>query len=146
MRRIATAVDIDAPPAAVWQVLVDFAAYPDWNPFIRRIAGEPRVGARLEVTVQPANRKPMTFRPTVRAVEPSRELRWLGRVLVPGIFDGEHAFVIEQRSGGCHFRHEETFRGLLVAAFGAMLSDTEQSFVAMNAALKRRVESRSAKI
>src|SRR5215813_5393414 len=139
MRRIATAVGIDSPAAAVWQVLVDFAAYPDWNPFIRRIAGEPRVGGRLEVTVQPANRKPMTFRPTVRVADAGRELRWLGRVLMPGLFDGEHAFVIEQRSGGCRFRHEETFRGLLVPAFGAMLSDTGQSFVAMNEALKRRV-------
>jgi hypothetical protein len=142
MRMIATAVDIDAPAGAIWQVLTDFAAYPEWNPFIRRIAGELRVGARLEVTVQPPGRKPMTFRPTVRVAEPGRELRWLGRVLIPGIFDGEHAFIIDERQGGCRLRHEETFRGLLVPAFGAMLKDTEQSFVAMNAALKRRAESR----
>jgi hypothetical protein len=139
-RRIATAIDIDAPAAMVWRVLVDFPSYPEWNPFIRRIAGEAKVGARLEVTVQPVNRKPMTFRPTVRVAEPDHELRWLGRVLLPGIFDGEHAFIIEPRSGGCHLRHEETFSGLLVPAFGAMLGDTARSFAELNAALKRRVE------
>jgi hypothetical protein len=95
MRRIATAVDIDAPADVIWRMLVDFDAYPDWNPFIRRLVGEAKVGARLEVTAQPAGRKPMTFRPTVQVAEANRELRWLGRVLVPGIFDGEHAFVIE---------------------------------------------------
>jgi hypothetical protein len=142
MRRIVTAIDIDAPAVATWRVLTDFAAYPEWNPFIRRIAGELRVGATLNVTAQPQGRKPMTFHPTIRVAEPGRELRWLGRVLIPGIFDGEHAFIIEERQGGCRLRHEETFRGLLVPAFGAMLKDTEQSFIALNAALKRRVESR----
>jgi len=140
MRRIATAVDIDAPAAAVWRVLVDFPAYPEWNPFIRRIAGEPKVGARLEVTAQPQGGKPMTFRPIVRVAEPARELRWLGRVLVPGIFDGEHAFIIEPRSGGCRLRHEETFRGLLVPAFGTMLDGLAHAFAELNTALKRRVE------
>jgi hypothetical protein len=130
-KRIATAIDIDAPADAIWRVLVDFPAYPEWNPFIRRIAGEAKVGARLEVTAQPANRKPMTFRPTVRVADPDRELRWLGRVLLPGIFDG-----------GCRLRHEETFGGLLVPAFGAMLDDTARSFAELNAALKRRVEGR----
>src|SRR5262245_4493090 len=108
MRRIATAIDIDAPAAAIWRLLVDFPAYPGGTAFLR-IAGEARVGARLEVTVQPAGRKPMTFRPTVRAADPDRELRWLGRVLLPGIFDGEHALIIEPRSDGCRLRHEETF-------------------------------------
>src|SRR5258707_15081992 len=140
MRRIATAIDIDTPADAVWRVLVDFPAYTEWNPFIRRIVGEPKVGARLEVTAQPQGCKPMTFRPTVRVAEPACELRWLGRVLVPGIFDGEHAFIIEPRNGGCRLRHEETFRGLLVPLFGAMLDDTAKTFAELNTALKRRGE------
>jgi hypothetical protein len=61
-------------------------------------------------------------------------------VLIPGIFDGEHAFIIEPQARGCRLRHEETFRGLLVRAFGAMLSNTERSFGRTNEALKRRVE------
>ena len=143
MRRIATAVDIDATALAVWGILTDFAAYPEWNPFIRRIEGEPRVGARLRVTIQPPGRKPMTFRPTVVVAEPDRELRWLGRVLMPGIFDGEHAFIVEDKAGDCRLRQEETFRGLLVPAFAAMLADTQRGFAALNAALKRRAEGKA---
>jgi hypothetical protein len=141
MRRIETVIDIAAPPAAVWRVLLDFASYPEWNPFIRRIEGEARVGARLRVTIQPPGRKPMTFRPTVCAAEPGRELRWLGRVLIPGLFDGEHAFVLEPSGAGCRLRHEERFTGLLAGAFPGMLADTAKGFEALNAALARRVES-----
>jgi hypothetical protein len=140
-RQIRTAIEIDAPASAIWRVLVDFGSYADWNPFIRRIVGEAKLGARLEVTVQPEGRQPMTFRPTVLAATPDRELRWLGRVLMPGLFDGEHAFIIDPSARGCRLRHEETFRGLLVPAFGAMLGDTARSFASVNDALKRRVES-----
>ncbi len=140
MRRIEAAIDIAAPTAAVWTVLIDFAAYPDWNPFIRRLQGEPKIGARLEVTVQPPGGRAMTFKPTVVAAEPGREFRWLGRVLVPGLFDGEHGFRLEPTASSCRFHHGEIFSGLLVPLFGGMLADTEQGFTAMNEALKRRVE------
>jgi hypothetical protein len=140
LRRIETAIDIAAPPQAVWDVLVDFAAYPDWNPFIRRLQGEARVGARLEVTVQPPGGRPMTFKPTVLAAEPERELRWLGRVLLPGLFDGEHGFRIERTAGGCRLHHGETFNGILVPLFDKMLANTERGFSALNEALKERVE------
>jgi hypothetical protein len=63
----------------VWAVIGDFAAYPEWNPFIRRIRGELREGAKLEVRIEPPQARATTFKPTVRAVEPNRELRWLGR-------------------------------------------------------------------
>ncbi len=141
MRRIDSTIDIAAPPAAVWSVLIDFAAYPDWNPFIRRLQGEARVGARLEVTVQPPGGRAMTFRPTVNVAEPGRELRWLGRALLPGLFDGEHGLRLEPLASGCRFHHGESFRGLLVPLFGPMLARTERGFIAMNEALKRRVES-----
>jgi len=130
VRRIETAIDIAAPPIAVWGVLVDFAAYPDWNPFIRRLQGEARAGARLEVTVQPPGGKPMTFRPRVLAAEPARELSWRGRVLLPGLFDGEHGFRLEAVAGGCRLNHSETFSGLLVPLFGRMLDTTERGFSA----------------
>ena len=32
-------------------VVTDFAAYPEWNPFIRRISGDLREGTRLEVRI-----------------------------------------------------------------------------------------------
>ncbi len=141
MRRIRHEVEIGAPAARVWTVLTEFGSYPDWNPFIRSISGEARAGSRLEVRIQPPGGRGMTFRPTVRAVQPGRELRWLGRLLVPGLFDGEHALRIEPLDEGrVRFVQEESFAGLLVPLLGGALRRTEEGFVQMNEALKRRVE------
>jgi uncharacterized protein YndB with AHSA1/START domain len=41
-RHIQHQIDIDAPPAVVWEQLADTAVYADWNPFVRRLSGELR--------------------------------------------------------------------------------------------------------
>jgi len=141
MRQIHVETDIAAPCRRVWSVLTDFAAYPAWNPFITRLEGEAREGARLTVRIHPPGGRAMTFRPTVLAAVPGRELRWLGHLLVPGLFDGEHAFRLEPRGAeGCRLVQEERFRGLLVPLLGRALAQTRKGFEAMNQALKERAE------
>jgi hypothetical protein len=141
VRELQREIDIDAPPERVWSVVTDFDAYPEWNPFIRRIGGELREGARLEVRIQPPGARAMTFMPRVRAVDPNRELRWLGRLLVPGIFDGEHRLRIEPLgSGRTRFIQSERFSGVLVPLVKGSLEKTAAGFEQMNAALKARVE------
>src|SRR5688572_24984610 len=142
MRELLTEIEIDASPARVWKVLLDFPAHADWNPFIRSIQGQARVGEELEVRVQPEGGKPMSFRPRVLAAEPEKELRWRGRFLLPGIFDGEHFFRIEALAAQrTRFVHGEQFSGMLVPlAWGSMENGTRAGFVAMNRALKARAE------
>lgn len=142
MHEVATEIQIDASAAQVWDVLVDFAAHPDWNPFVRRISGEARAGTRLLVHVQPPGGRGMTFRPKVITAVPGQELRWLGRLLVPGLFDGEHYFrIVPLDGGGVRFIHGERFSGLLVGLAKASLdTGTRAGFEAMNRALKMRAE------
>ena len=78
-------LDIEASPAKVWSIIVDFAAYPEWNPFIRRITGSMRVGSRLTTDMHRPGGRGMTLRPAVLAVVPERELRWIGSLGVPGV-------------------------------------------------------------
>jgi hypothetical protein len=126
---------------SAWAVIGDFAAYPEWKPFIRRISDELRDGARLEVRIEPPQAGATTFKPTVRSVEPNRELRWLGRLLVPGIFDGEHSLRIEPlESNRSRLVQSERFSGILVGLAKGTLQKTETGFEQMNAALKERVE------
>ena len=139
-QRIETSIDIDASPAHVWAVLTDFPTMPDWNPFIRALTGEAKAVARLSVHIAPPGSSGMRFRPVVLVAEPARELRWRGRFLVPGLFDGEHYFRIEPRGTGVRFVHGEAFSGLLVGLMRGALAATETGFNAMNAALKRRAE------
>ena len=140
-RSIQHQVDIDAPAGAVWAQLVDTAAYHEWNPFVRRLAGELRTGSRLSVEIAPPGGRAMTFKPTVIAVETERELRWLGHLLVPGLLDGEHTFRLEALpEGGTRLTQAETFRGLLVGLFAGTLKKTQSGFAQMNVALKHRAE------
>ena len=54
-------IEIDASPAAVWSVLADTEAYGEWNPFVRRLDGELREGARLDARIEPPGGRGMTF-------------------------------------------------------------------------------------
>ena len=141
-RLLHTEIAIAASPETVWSILTDVAAYPGWNPFIRRIAGKLETGARLEVDLAPPGGRAMTMRPTLRAVEPGRTLRWLGRLGLPGVFDGEHSFQIEPLGDNqVRFVQSERFSGILVPLVMAFIgSSTQQGFEVMNLALKERAE------
>lgn len=141
MRLISTFIDIHANPARVWRALVAFADYPAWNPFILSIDGPLAVGARLTVRIQAPGRSAISFRPRVLIAEPERQLRWKGRLVLPGLFDGEHSFRLEPIPGGVRFHHEERFRGLLASMMpAASYESVRQGFGMMNQALKARVE------
>ena len=143
MHRISTSIDIIATAEQIWAVLIDFSAYPAWNPFVRYISGHTTPGSKLRVTIQPPERQPMSFEPQVIICNPGHELRWRGTVLVRGIFDGEHSFRLSERARNrCTFTNEEGFSGFLVPFImgNAMRNATRSGFEAMNQALKRQVE------
>ncbi len=139
---ITTEIEIDAPASAVWEALADTGAYGEWNPFVRRIAGDLEVGNRLEVTVGADGQTPMEFAPEVLVADAQTELRWVGHLGVRGVFDGEHYFILEETERGTTiFRHGEDFTGLLGFPLLALIrEDTHTGFIAMNEALKARVE------
>jgi hypothetical protein len=135
-------IEIDAPAERVWRVLTDFASFPKWNPFIRSISGEPTTGEGLEVRLEPPGGQGMTFKPKVLKAEDNRELRWLGNLLVPGLFDGEHSFTIQPlEENRVRFVQREAFKGLLVPLFARSLeTNTQRGLEEMNRALKERAE------
>lgn len=140
--QLQTEIEIEAAPNRIWEILTDFAAYQEWNPFIRFVHGVPQQGSRLEVRIQPSGTKGMTFRPSVLTADVGRELRWLGRFLLPGLFDGEHRFLIEPIANGkVRFQQSEQFSGILVPIFRSSLDrDTKRGFEEMNLAIKTRAE------
>lgn len=146
--KLETAIEIDAPVGLVWSVLLDFDAYSEWNPFLHGVRGQPIPGARLRVSIRPPGSRGMSFRPRVLTVTGERELRWLGRFVAPGLFDGEHYFRLEPiGTARVRFVQGEDFSGLLVGLFkDSVLSATRDGFEEMNLALKRRAESLRASI
>lgn len=141
MRTLEARIDIDAPVDRVWAVLCNTAAYVEWNPFIRRLEGVLQPGSRLTVRIEPPGGSGMTFKPTVQAVEPNQLMRWLGHLLLPGVFDGEHSLRLEAiNRDRTRFIQSERFSGLLVPLLGSPLARTQRGFEEMNQALKERVE------
>ena len=140
-KQLSREILINSSPENVWALITDFKSFPDWNPFIRAASGDIKVGARLKIFIQPSGSRGMTFKPVVQKVEPNRELRWLGRLFLPWLFDGEHALIIEpSEESYVRFTQREKFTGLLVPFARSLLSGTARGFEEMNHALKQRAE------
>lgn len=141
MKSLHAAVDIDAPAERVWQVVGDFGRYSDWNPFIVRAAGEPRVGERLDITIAAPGMKPVSFRPRVLDVVPGRLIRWKGEFKLPGLFDGRHALIVDPLDGGrSRFTTHEDVTGILLPFVGRVMTASQQGFELMARAVKERAE------
>ena len=145
MKELHSEIEIDASAQRVWDILTDFASYPQWNPFIRRIRGDLEVGKRLEVRLEPPDSRGITMRPTVLRAEPNRLMRWVGHLFFPGIFDGEHTLAIHLLEGDrVRFVQHEAFKGVLVRLLARSLDkNTLRGFEEMNEALKERAEALS---
>ena len=126
----------------MWEILSDFDNYKNWNPFVKSIEGKVVEGKKFKVTIQQPNSKPMTFSPKCLKFEQNKELRWLGHLLIPGIFDGEHIFeLMDTKDGNTVFIQREKFKGILVPFIWKTLNkDTRNGFELMNHELKMRVE------
>lgn len=135
--QISTSVIIHSSKENVWQALTNFSHYPSWNPFISSIEGKLEKGQQLNVTIGT-----MKFKPTIKELLSERELTWLGRLFIPGIFDGRHSFQLrENPDGTTHFIQQEDFSGILVPFMRKKLNtEIVNGFNQMNQQLKELVE------
>ena len=137
MNQIKTEIIINAPIEHVWKTLLDFQAYPQWNPFIKKIDGSPTSGTNLVVTIQPPGQKPMKFRPQILTIS-DYHFSWIGSLGIKTLFAGEHNFKLEdEASNQTRLRHFERFSGILHKPILAMIGkSTQNGFNSMNLALK----------
>jgi hypothetical protein len=141
-KEIKTEIIINATPDKVWTILTDFDNYPNWNPFIKSIKGNVAVGRIIIARMEPPGANGMTFKPKVLVFETNKEFRWIGHLLFPGLFDGEHKFeLIDNTNGTTTFSQSEKFNGILVALFKKMIEvNTVNGFNQMNQKLKTLAE------
>jgi hypothetical protein len=117
MRALATRFSVPQSPDQVWSVLIDYPSYARWNSFMRKVSGEVGVGQKLNVTIHLSSGGKMSIKPKLLVVDKNRELRWVGHLIVNGLFDGQHYWVLSRNaSGGTDIVHGERFTGLLVGA------------------------------
>ena len=141
-KEIKTEILIYASPEKIWSILTNFDNYPSWNPFIKSIKGEVKVGNKITARIEPPEASGMTFKPQILTLETNKELSWLGHLLFAGLFDGEHKFeLIDNGNETTTFKQSEKFNGLLVPLFKKQLdTNTKNGFAAMNMKLKELAE------
>ena len=132
-----TEILINAEPRKVWGILTDFKNYPNWNPFIKSLTGNIKIGNQIKVELQG-----MTFKPKVLTFKKEKEFSWLGHLLVKGIFDGEHLFKLtDNKNGTTKFEQSEKFKGILVPLLKKkLITETKDGFIEMNKRLKIETE------
>lgn len=141
MKVIKTKIEINAPADKVWSVLVNFSDYSKWNPFIVSSEGNPIKGTHL-INKMKNGDKIFTFKPVLKEVEVNNKLSWLGHLFIPGLFDGFHYFKIEEiETNKVTLEQGESFKGILTGMMMKSIGEqTRNGFIAMNNALKERVE------
>jgi hypothetical protein len=130
---------IQAPPARVWALLTDAAAYPEWNSTVIGIDGEIARGSRIALTarVQPKR----AFNLTVEELEDGDSKRMVWADGMPlGLFRGARSIEVVPTDEGCEFAMEEEFTGLMAPLITKMIPDLQPSFDQWAADLKATAE------
>jgi len=109
MRNLETRFSVPQSPDQVWSVLIDYPSYARWNSFMREASGEVDVGKKLNITLFLSSGSKWSFEPKLLVVDKDHELRWMGHLIVNGLFDGEHYWVL-RASGGTDVVHGENFK------------------------------------
>jgi hypothetical protein len=131
---------IAASAERVWSILADFAAYREWNPFVRSLEGELREGASLRAEMAIVGRV-LPADVELSRVAPNRELAWTGGFTPRFLLHAVHAFRLEPGADGVRLVHEETIGGVLSPLMMLWMGgDLRRQFERSNEALKRRAE------
>ena len=132
---------IPAPPEAVWAVLVDTPAYPQWNPVFVEVDGPYVAGKTVLNRVREPGGTILEMTATVETLLPNAELRQSGGV--PGILTFDHRWLLNPADDGTKVIQYEVDRGIGLWFWN---SDwIEPAYAATNKALAERVLSVMAK-
>ena len=144
-------VEIDAPLDRVWAVMLDTAAYGEWNPFVERAEcpSPPRVGDPITLHVRWANGRSTTSPERISVVDPPHDVDGVRRATLAYDYEGLPAKLrlvrgtryqrLSQSSGGpTTYETVEEFSGPLVALAGP--KRVEDGFRRHAEALRTRCE------
>jgi uncharacterized protein YndB with AHSA1/START domain len=136
-------VEIDAPAAFVWDVLVDYASYPEWNPYTIAVETTLQIGDPIDLTLPNPDGSAGTMlnREFIRVVDPPHHLRYDTGEEYPGLLGKRDQYITELGADRCSYRTTDTLSGeladLVMETNGAWI---KAGFDAVAHALKARSE------
>ncbi len=108
-------VEIDAPAAFVWDVLVDYPSYPEWNPYTIAVETTLEIGDRIDLTLPnpDGSEGTMLNREFIRVVDPPHHLRYDTGEEYPGLLGMRDQYVTELGPDRCSYHTTDTLSGEL---------------------------------
>ena len=138
MLEYSTSTTIDAPAEKVWEVLIDTAKWPEWDPSCERIEGEVALGAKIKAFTKLSPGR--AFPVKVTTLVPNETMVWSGGMPL-GLFKGERTYSLRAVDGGrTEFRMREVFSGPMLKLIGKSIPDMSEAFDGFAAGLKDRAE------
>lgn len=136
-------VEIAAPAAFVWDVLTDFADYPQWNPYTVAVSTSLEIGTPIDLTLPNPDGSDGTFlnREWVRVVDPPHHLRYDTAEEMPGIFAVRDQWITPLAADRCAYHTTDTISGKYADTVMEMTGDwVKAGFDSVANALKARAE------
>ena len=143
IQEVKTEIDISAPPAKVWNIIIDINSWQEWSPIINASQGVATVGSKLNITMmsEEVGKDGPNYSPVITELTEPNYFHWRAHMLAEFVFTNEKIFKLEETSSGTRLTHTETFTGLLAPLFrGQMEKGVAPMLNAMNKALKDLAE------
>jgi hypothetical protein len=137
-----TRIILQAAPAQVWGVLNDFPAYPEWNPSLRALEGQPKPKARTRFAEIFSDGSIVEREIWMKSMAKDHEFIWESDMApLPGLLSAKRKLIMTpDAGGGTLLRHEIEFRGYLAGALmQGLFSRYAEAMEQMNAALQKRL-------
>lgn len=136
-------VEIDAPAQLVWDVLVDYARYPEWNPYTVRVETSLRIGEVIDLYLPDPAKPGETFlnREYVRVLDAPHHLQYDTAEELPGIHAVRDQWVVDLGGGRSSYRTTDAFTGPVAKTVHDLQGQwVKDGFDAVAHALKARAE------
>ncbi len=141
--RIDHTLEIEAPAEVVWQVLTDFDAYGEWNPFVVEATCALDVGSAMDMRVRVLPFMAQSQREWVTSVEPGRGFCYAMSMTPGRALRSERCHRVEPLlPERCRYESRFEIAGPLSAVVKGLLGgQLRRGFGEMSAAVKVRAES-----
>lgn len=135
-------VEVPAPASFVWDVLLDYPGYPQWNPYTLSVDTTLAVDSPIDLTLPKPDGSEGTWvsREYIRVVEPPRLLRYDTGDTFPGLLGVRDQLITPLSDDRCSYYTFETFTGKYAeAVFAAQGAYVKKGFDSVAHALVHRV-------
>jgi hypothetical protein len=140
---VSDVVEIEAPQAFVWTVLVDYARYPEWNPYTVQVEATLEVGAKVVLHLPDPGKSGETFQTVewMSVIDAPHHLQYNTGSEIPGIHAIRDQWVEDLGDGRSSYRTTDVFTGEIAKVVFDLQGDwVTTGFNATAHALKARVE------